>query len=254
VTTTFYLGTHQPAWLARAGVPLFLSAIRLRPRKTFPRAAAPWALDSGAFSDLAGGHPRVPARQYAAEARRFSAEIGSMEWAAIQDWMCEGMILAKTGLTVTRHQELTVASWVELNATAPDVPWVPVLQGYKLREYVACVEMYRRAGTDLTRLPTVGVGSVCKRQAMGEAEDIVRELSAMGLRLHGFGFKVAGLARVGRLLASADSLAWSDGARRKKAKLPGCTHAVCNNCMTYALAWRQRVAASLARPLQMTLV
>src|SRR5262245_44967377 len=49
---TFYLGTHQPHWLATAGVPLFVSARRLAGRRRLPRAAAPWALDSGGFSEI----------------------------------------------------------------------------------------------------------------------------------------------------------------------------------------------------------
>lgn len=48
----FLLGTHQPGWLARAGVPLFISDVRLRVYKTLPRAAVPWALDSSGFSEL----------------------------------------------------------------------------------------------------------------------------------------------------------------------------------------------------------
>ncbi|MGW4241176.1 deazapurine DNA modification protein DpdA family protein [Nocardia sp. NPDC004722] len=43
----FYLGTHQPHWLALTDVPLFISDVRLRDRKTFPRARGEWGLDSG---------------------------------------------------------------------------------------------------------------------------------------------------------------------------------------------------------------
>jgi hypothetical protein len=48
---TFFLGTHQPNWLT-LGVPLFVSDRRLRRYRTLPRAAAPWALDSGGFTEL----------------------------------------------------------------------------------------------------------------------------------------------------------------------------------------------------------
>jgi integrase len=44
----FYLGTHQPSWLARdLGVPFLVSHRRLAGRRTLPRASSPWALDSG---------------------------------------------------------------------------------------------------------------------------------------------------------------------------------------------------------------
>ncbi|HYN19415.1 MAG TPA: hypothetical protein VE078_00525 [Thermoanaerobaculia bacterium] len=49
---TFYLGTHHPDWLAKTEVPLFVSRTRLKNRRTVPRAAARWALDSGAFSEI----------------------------------------------------------------------------------------------------------------------------------------------------------------------------------------------------------
>ena len=48
----FYLGAPDPGWLARAGVRLFVSHRRPRTRKSLPKAAAPWALDSGGFSEL----------------------------------------------------------------------------------------------------------------------------------------------------------------------------------------------------------
>ncbi|MGQ0837561.1 deazapurine DNA modification protein DpdA family protein [Actinokineospora sp.] len=50
---TFYLGTHQPAWLARdLGVPLLVSHRRLAGRASLPRATGPWACDSGGFTEL----------------------------------------------------------------------------------------------------------------------------------------------------------------------------------------------------------
>ena len=49
-----YIGSHEPSWLGRAGVPLFISHRRLtRLKRTLPKAIAPWALDSGSFSELA---------------------------------------------------------------------------------------------------------------------------------------------------------------------------------------------------------
>ncbi|WP_435792335.1 DUF7221 family queuine tRNA-ribosyltransferase-like protein [Actinacidiphila glaucinigra] len=46
----------------------------------------------------------------------------------------------------------------------------------------------------------------------------------------------------GHLLVSADSLAWSTGARYGE-RMSGCTHraAKCQNCKRYALRWRSRV-------------
>ncbi len=236
----FYLGTHHADWLGKTSVALFVSRRVLAKRKRLPVSSAPWALDSGGFTELFL-HDRyeVSPGQYAEEALRFQAEIGNMQWAAIQDWMCEPFMCAKTKMSVEEHQALTIQSWFTMTAKAPEVPWAPVLQGYRIDDYFRHLEGYKAAGVDLRQQPIVGVGSVCRRQGTGIAEDLIRALAADGVRLHAFGFKLTGLERVGRYLASSDSMAWSRQARWNK-PLPGCTHKSCANCFRYALAWRER--------------
>jgi hypothetical protein len=247
VTTTFYLGTHLPSWLATAGVRLFVSHRRLAGRRQMPRAIAPWALDSGGFTELSmyGGWQTSP-RDYVAAVRRYRDEIGLMDWAAPQDWMCEPIMLQRTGLSVLEHQERTVANFLELRGLAPDLPFVPVLQGWTLDDYLRHVEMYDCAGVDLRAERRVGLGTVCRRQATHEISVLVRTLARFGMRLHGFGVKASGFAGCAEHLASCDSLAWSYDARRST-PLPGCTHKNCANCMRYALLWRERMVGRLAR-------
>ena len=236
---------HHPHWLERAPFPLFVSHRRLAARRRLPRAATAWALDSGGFSELRlhGGWRTTP-NEYVAAVRLYRDEIGSLEWAAPMDWMCEPFMLAKTGLTVAEHQLRTVQNYLELRSLAPDLPFVPALQGWRRDDYLRCVELYQRAGIDLAVEPLVGVGSVCRRQATGEIEAIVHSLASMGLRLHGFGVKASGLVRYADCLVSADSLAWSFEARRS-APMSGCGHANCANCLRYAAAWRERVLTRL---------
>jgi hypothetical protein len=168
-----------------------------------------------------------------------------MEWAAIQDWMCGPFVLAKTGHSLLEHQMFTINSWCELNGIAPDVPWVPVLQGWELGDYLLHADLYLRyARLDLTSLPVVGLGSACRRQGTAEAAGIVAALADRGIRIHGFGMKTTGLARYGRRLASSDSMAWSFNARRRP-PLPGHRHKSCANCMDWAVAWRDRLLAKL---------
>lgn len=241
----FYLGSHVYSWLwdERCDVPLFVSRRTLAGRKSrYPRATHRWALDSGGFSELSMyGEWRTSPEQYVDEVHRFADEIGSLDWAAAQDWMCEPWITEKTGKTVHEHQRRTVENYLDLIARAPELPWTPVLQGWALRDYWAHVGMYIDAGVDLSALPTVGIGSVCRRQHTAEVEGLIRALHAVGVSLHGFGFKVRGMARVADALTSADSLAWSYAARRQP-PLEGCTgHRNCANCMRYALAWRARL-------------
>lgn len=241
----FYLGTHEVSWLARTDIPLFVSHRRLAPRRGLPRALGGWALDSGGFTELSmHGRWTTSPETYATAVRRYRDEIGRLDWAAPQDWMCEPFMLAKTGLSVAEHQARTVASVLELRALAADLPWVPVLQGWQLDDYLACIDLYADAGIDLTVEPTVGLGSVCRRQSDTEIYDICAALAHRGIALHGFGVKTAGLRRYGRHLRSADSMAWSYNARRHPA-LPGHRHRSCANCITWALRWRDRVLQGL---------
>lgn len=236
---TFFLGTHHPAWLGRLPVPLMASRRRLAPRRTFPRAVEPWTLDGGGYTELRLYHGwSVQARVYVEQVRRIAGEVGGMLWAPVQDWMCEADALEKTGLTVREHQYRTLASYLTLRELAPEVPWIPVLQGNTRDDYLRHVEAHQRAGIDLEALPLVGLGSVCRRQATAEVLRIVADLQP--LRLHGFGVKLGGVERLAPLLASADSLAWSYHARRRP-PLPGCRHKNCANCPRYALLYRERV-------------
>ncbi|OIJ69222.1 DUF7221 family queuine tRNA-ribosyltransferase-like protein [Streptomyces mangrovisoli] len=241
----FFLGAHQPQWLGRVDVPLFVSYRRLVARRTLPRASAPWALDSGGFTELSmHGTWRTDVRTYLAAVRRFRDEIGRMEWAAPMDWMCEPWITGLTGLSVAEHQRRTIENFLVIREAAPDLPIIPVLQGWELDDYLACADAYERSGIDLAAERVVGLGSVCRRQATGQATVIVTTLAERGLNLHGFGFKTLGLRSCGAALASADSLAWSYDARRKP-PLPGHSHKNCANCLPYALKWRARTLNTL---------
>src|SRR5262245_6458969 len=99
VIEQFYLGTHQPPWLERTAKPLFVSHLRLALRRRLPRALGAWALDSGGFTERAlyGAWQMTP-KQYVSAVRCYVDEIGKLEWAAPQDWMCEPFMLSRTGL------------------------------------------------------------------------------------------------------------------------------------------------------------
>lgn len=248
----FYLGTHMPGWIGTVAAPLFVSHRRLAPRRSLPKALAGWALDSGGFSELSlfGGWRTTP-WEYHEAVKRYDIEIGRLEWAAPQDWMCESEMITRTGLSVEEHQRRTVANFIELGqlwsndeteGLNPEAPYMPVLQGQSVRDYIRCWDMYGEAGVDLGNYPLVGVGSVCRRQHSEEIHDVIAALRDRDeeIPLHGFGVKRAGLQRYGHLLASADSLSWSFNARRNP-PLPGCTHASCSNCVRWALRWRRKI-------------
>jgi hypothetical protein len=256
--TTFYLGTHMPHWLATVDVPLFVSHNRLKGRRTLPIARSRWALDSGGFTELSmHGRWREAPAAYVAACRRYRDKIGSLDWCAPQDAMCEPWILERAkawlGGTVEAHQQWTTENFLTLRDMAPDVPFVPVLQGWRLEDYETHVRMYEAAGVDLRSESTVGVGSVCRREATAEIGAIVSTLASSGLRLHGFGVKGAGIRRYGSMLASCDSMAWSYGGRRIK-PCPHTAVSSCANCLPHALAWRDSVTSSAMTDAQMQLV
>jgi len=237
----FYLGTHQPSWLAKGlGVPLLVSHRRLADRRTLPRATGRWALDSGGFTELnLHGRWTITPKAYVTAVRRYADEIGHLEWAAPQDWMTEDHILIRTGASLRTHQRRTVANYLHLRDLAPELPIIPVVHGETTSDYQRCADLYVKAGIDLTTEPLVGVGSVCRRQHTRQIEQIIRTLAAAGLALHGFGVKTTGLARYATALTSADSMAWSYRGRH----VPGCspTHRTESNCLHFALAWHERL-------------
>lgn len=214
----YYLGVHRPSWLGEiTQVPLFVSHRTLCDRRELPRATTRWALDSGGFTELSlHGRWETTPKDYVAAVRRYVSEIGQLDWASQQDWMCEPAMLKRTGLTVEEHQKRTINNYFELRSLAPELPWVPVLQGWSLGDYWRHVEAYESRGVWLNDLPRVGVGSVCRRQSTVRVHALFGALAYGGMRLHGFGLKLQGLRSSGGFLHSADSMAWSFAARQEK--------------------------------------
>lgn len=244
----FYLGTHMPGWMRDTTVPLFVSHRRLRGYRQLPTCSARWSLDSGAFTEVStfGRFETTPA-EYVTAVRRYRDEIGSLDWAAPQDHMCEPWVLARSEVagTVLEAQRWTVDNYLTLRAIADDLPIIPVLQGQTVADYVNHVDQYAAAGVNLEHEPIVGVGSVCRRQATAEIAEIIATLST-SIRLHGFGVKSDGIARYGWMLASADSMAWSYAGRRIH-PCPIRDVKNCANCRHHALAWRTRTLTHCGR-------
>ena len=212
----FYPGLHQPSDAANFDLAC-ISINRLRTRKK-PIPCGDILLDSGAFTELnLHGRYRHSVAEYAAAIRRLHVDgVAQISAAVAQDYMCEPFILAKTGLTVADHQQLTIERYDALMAEGLPVYVMPVLQGFTPQEYVDHIAQY---GARLGFGAWVGVGSVCKRQ--GDPRAILRVLTAIkiarpDLRLHGFGVKTTALQHAGvrEALDTADSMAWSFAARK----------------------------------------
>jgi len=209
----FYIGVHTVShgWRFPRSM---ISLNRLRTRRSDFKVNR-WILDSGAFTEVStfGAH-RTAVEDYAAAIHRW-ARCGQLEVAVSQDWMCEGFVLERTGLSVAAHQRLTIDNYDRLLPLAHPHAILPVLQGYRPGGYAAHVRAY---GARLAPGAWVGVGSVCKRNArVGEVEAVLLAIKAErpDLRLHGFGLKTTALRSglVRSLLWSSDSMAWSFAAR-----------------------------------------
>jgi hypothetical protein len=166
--------------------------------------------------------------------------MGRLDWVAQQDWMCEPFILKKTHKTVLQHQNLTVQNYIELKPLIPNV--IPVLQGYTMDDYKRCIDLFYKQGVDLVKEPTVGLGSVCRRQKSDEIVELTRWLRFQGFKLHGFGLKQAGLIKGRQYLKSADSQSWALEASHLP-PLPECKglHLHCSTCYRFALAWTRKI-------------
>lgn len=234
----FFTGLHQPSDAQHFDA-AFVSINRLRNRKG-PFNVRNWIMDSGAFSELSlHGLYRHPVTEYAAQIRRWKSN-GNLLAAVAQDYMCEPFILAKTGLQVEQHQQLTIDRYDALVAEDTGVYIMPVLQGYAPADYVRHIRKY---GDRLKPGMWVGVGSICKRN--GDPRAIAQVLLAIkaerpDLRLHGFGLKTTALADplIVSLLETADSMAWSFHARKNGRN---------GNDWREAMRWTQVIAR---RPMQ----
>lgn len=276
-----YLGMGDPSWLDRPefeGVPRCVSAKQLDEYRKIRKSNGPTFLDSGAFT-LIKTYARWPftPEQFVEKTRRQVAALGPENVVAIgqMDMMCEEVVIyggnTKDGHFVgTRHflglpadatfddyvfehQRITVANFVLLRLLAPDLPIIPIIQGFTLAQYLRCVRMFREAGVDLLSEPLVGIGSMCRRQGTTEAKEIISAIAALGIRLHGFGVSAKGIKLYGGLLASTDSQAWSYGGRMRGGR---CIHQVPRrdgkgyiaweaNCPVTAAEWYWNASASV---------
>lgn len=216
----FFTGLHQPSDAPHFDA-CFISVNRLTGRygRKAPMKIRDWIMDSGAFTEISThGHYRTGVAEYATAIRKWRSN-GNLLAAVSRDYMCEPWILAKWGRTVEEHQRWTIERYDELRAEdCAGVYIMPVLQGYAPVDYVRHIEMY---GSRLDRGQWVGVGSICKRN--GDPRTVAAVLHAIkqarpDLHLHGFGLKTQALAHplVRGQLETADSMAWSEHARKNR--------------------------------------
>lgn len=192
------------------------------------------------------GEWTVSVEEYVSNIRLLQEKVGNLIWAAPQDWMCEPFMLEKTGLTEREHQIRTVQNFIALKEADDTLPIIPVIQGFSLEGYMETIDLYNSYGIDLRQEKTVGLGSVCRRQAEDDIGEIVKACYDLGIaNLHGFGVKIRGLVKYGGYLQSSDSMAWTVDARWEPNPDHKDLHKGCTGCKPFALAWRDKVLARI---------
>ena len=160
-------------------------------------------LDSGAFSVMnkLGKYPYTP-KQYIAFAKKLKAD-----YVAIMDYPCEPN--SKIKLTTKEKIQLTVDNAIKLMDLA-DLNWVMVLQGWKIDDYLYCLDLAKEHGllTDLT-----AIGSVCVRKNMSEVRKIIttiRKELPKKIKIHCFGLNIKFIKNmeIFHNIYSFDSHAW----------------------------------------------
>lgn len=245
----FYTGTNKPNWLydRTNRHPLFVSIRSINRVKKLRPALTDWCCDSGGFTELTMYDKWVTTpRQYIDHLYRAN-DMGRLVWASPQDWMCEPHMISKTGLSVEKHQHLTCENFLELKDIAPDLPIIPVLQGWEPVDYYKHYAMYADYGIDLANEQTVGMGSFCRRANVSGVRELVIDMKNAGLKMHGFGLKKDGIKLFGSHLQSSDSMAWSLTGRiagRQGINLCGRQHRArgCGDCHDWAMMWSDGVA------------
>ena len=211
------MGMHMPFHVHKFDRVMMSVNVLEKRKSDFAPPAVGWILDSGAFTRILTGRGHMSIKEYAAQIRRWS-EVGCLEAAVSQDFMCEDFALKKTGLYVEDHQRLSTARYLALRDEIGDDAYVmPVIQGYLPLDYAT-------HASELSRhLPDgawVGVGSVCRRNSRPAEVSLVLDAIRMvrpDLRLHAFGLKTTALRRIDIAfrLHSSDSMAWSYRGRRE---------------------------------------
>lgn len=178
------------------------------------------SVDCGGFTAARrwGAYPWEPA-QYAEFVGAVSRDV-PLAFCACMDYACERGVNREHYQTNIDRIEATIANEADCKASAPDLPWLPVLQGDTLEE--RAYDLSRRR--ELGMLPDgyAGIGSVCGRGAKA-ARNVVRFYDGhlSGVKFHGFGMHIGALDDdvVMGALKSWDSYSWTwaRGARSLRA-------------------------------------
>lgn len=233
---------------------------RFRVRRPPADHVASMCVDSGGFTAARrwGKYPWSVA-QYTDFIREVCRDT-PLDFCAIMDYACEPGVDRSILDTNLARIRATIANEIACRETAPELPWLPVLQGDSLEERTFDLSQRRAAGL----LPTdyAGIGSVCGRGVSG-ARRVVKFYADRlpGVRFHGFGMHVQALddPAVAAVMRSWDSYSWNWGKGRKGVDRPPeylrrPSESFTEHTRRLAkLYWRNTVRPRLSRPRQLGL-
>jgi hypothetical protein len=152
-------------------------------------------LDSGGFSFLNrfGDYPFGVDTFVDWYQMMMDANNKKISFISTPDYPCEEEI-TRTCKLKTNYERIiaTVDKAVECYDKHPDVPWMPVIQGYEPSEYEMCLSLYRCKGIKPKKF---AVGSMCRRTNIKKIEYHIKNLIEYGLKeeIHIFGLCIRGM-------------------------------------------------------------
>lgn len=178
-------------------------------------------IDSGGFAV----HKRFGEYPYTVEQYIEYVQYMMEKWpvteVAILDYPCEPTVNREIYSSNLDRIRITVDNAISCIDADHNIPWVPVIQGYSLKEYLTCWGLYQDAGI---KANLWAMGSVCARKKLGGIRTIVTALHKRTKQnLHAFGLTLVSIRdpQVFFALESSDSLAWNWYAKNKEAKIQG---------------------------------
>ena len=128
---------------------------------------------------------------------------------ATMDYPCEPHVNREKYETNIARIDATIQNALECIDFDNSIPWVPVIQGYKLDEYKYCWQQYQDYGVSANLW---AVGSVCIRKVTGGIRHIMTRIKRITKQnLHAFGLALPAIRHpdVFFSIFSSDSAAWN---------------------------------------------
>jgi hypothetical protein len=162
-------------------------------------------IDSGGFSFFykSGDYP------FSTEQYVELAETYKPDYLAVRDYPCEPDTARVAGLKTNKERiDATIRNTLEC-LKFKHLPWVAVVQGYKLSEYQYSCDQMKEYNIET---PLIAIGSLCVRKKVADARRIIRVVQKNFplARLHGFGidFRFLHDPYIVTTLWSSDTQAW----------------------------------------------